>query len=67
MTTMKKMLCMVLAFALLLTFGCKKDDKTETQDVPETPDNTVEAPPMEQPHHLFHSSVSPSAVPAVCL
>ena len=49
MTTMKKMLCMVLAFALLLTFGCKKDDKTETQDVPETPDNTVEAPPVEQP------------------
>ena len=48
MTTMKKMLCMVLAFALLLTFGCKKDDKTETQDVPETPDlggvnNTIEA------------------------
>ena len=49
MTTMKKMLCIVLAFALLLTFGCKKDDKTETQDVPETPDNTVEAPPVEQP------------------
>ena len=49
MTTMKKILCMVLAFALLLTFGCKKDDKTETQDVPETPDNTVEAPPVEQP------------------
>ena len=49
MTTMKKMLCMVLTFALLLTFGCKKDDKTETQDVPETPDNTVEASPMEQP------------------
>ena len=49
MTTMKKMLCMVLAFSLLLTFGCKKDDKTETQDVPETPDNTVEAPSVEQP------------------
>ena len=37
MTTMKKMLCMVLAFALLLTFGCKKDDKVETPDVPRPP------------------------------
>ena len=49
MTTMKKMLCIVLAFALLLTFGCKKDDKAETPDVPEAPDTTVEAPPVEQP------------------
>lgn len=39
---MKKFLCVLLAFALLLTFGCKKDEQ------PETPTDPTE-PPVEQP------------------
>lgn len=45
---MKKLLCLVLALALLLSFGCKKDEPVETPDVPETPVETP-APPVEQP------------------
>lgn len=45
---MKKLLCLVLALALLLSFGCKKDEPVETPDVPETPVETP-APPAEQP------------------
>ena len=54
MTTMKKILCMVLAFSLLLTFGCKKKPTEEIPDssvedrVPtEVPKEPAVQPPVE--------------------
>ena len=49
MTTMKKMLCIVLAFALLLTFGCKKNPPEETPDTSVNDRVPAETPPVEQP------------------
>lgn len=50
MTNLKKILCLVLACALLLSFGCKKKDESQTPDLPATPeasDTTVQTPPAE--------------------
>lgn len=52
---MKKLFCLLLAFALLLTFGCKKDDPSEISTEPQIntrpdlrPDFTVEEVPAEE-------------------
>lgn len=50
MTNLKKILCLVLACALLLSFGCKKKDDAQTPDLPAPPDSTdttVQTPPAE--------------------
>ena len=47
MTNLKKILCLVLACGLLLSFGCKKKEEAQTPDVPETPESTVQTPPAE--------------------
>lgn len=54
---MKKLFCLLLAFALLLTFGCKKDDPSEIPTEPteapaeqptEAPDAPAETPTQPQ-------------------
>lgn len=48
MKTMKKILCIVLALALLLAFGCKKDEQPETSDESVNDRVPAETPPVEQ-------------------
>ena len=44
---MKKLCCLLLAFALLLSFGCKKNDPAETPDVPDAPVEPAPVVPAE--------------------
>lgn len=55
---MKKFLCVLLAFALLLTFGCKKDEQ------PEAPTEPTE-PPVEQPTFVPDAPTAPPAEPQI--
>ena len=48
MKTMKKIFCIVLALALLLAFGCKKDEQPETPDESVNDRVPAETPPVEQ-------------------
>lgn len=64
MKHMKKMLCLLLAFALLLTFGCKKDEeKEENLYVPGDSSTTVETPPAEQSQEGADDAVDPIVSP----
>lgn len=47
MTTMKKIVCLLLACALLLSFGCKKKPQEEAPPAPEASDTPVQTPPAE--------------------
>ena len=47
MKMMKKLCCLLLAFALLLSFGCKKNDPAETPDVPDAPVEPAPVVPAE--------------------